>query len=68
MKLTELERQSAVWVKLEEYLNKKLVDLRKQNDGDMSLEATARLRGRIAQVKFILSLGETSEAMQPEAD
>ena len=68
MKLTEQERQSALWLKLEAYLNKKLIDLRGQNDGDMSLEATARLRGRIAQCKYFLSLGETPETVQPEAD
>lgn len=68
MKLTPQELQSSTWLKLEAYLQQKLADLRSQNDGDMSMEATARLRGRVAQVKFILSLRENSEAMQPDAD
>lgn len=66
MKLTQQERQSALWLKLEAYMTQKLADLRKQNDGDMSLEATARLRGRIAQMKFLLALGEDQEQAQPE--
>lgn len=66
MKLTAQERQSALWLKLEEYMLKKLEDLRKQNDGDMSVEATARLRGRIAQMKFLLALGEDQEQAPSE--
>lgn len=68
MKFTKQELSSSAWMKLEAYLREKLVALRAQNDGDMSLEATARLRGRIAQVKFILALGEDQEPVQPEGD
>jgi hypothetical protein len=68
MTLTELEKQSAVWRKLEAYLQDQLTSLRSQNDGDLNAEATARLRGKIAQLKTILVLGESLEPVQAEAD
>lgn len=68
MTLTGLEKQSAVWLKLEAHLNDTLTSLRSQNDGDLDLTATARLRGRINAVKQILALGEDHEPVQAEAD
>ena len=68
MSLTDLEKQSAVWLKLERHLNETLTSLRSQNDGDLDLTATARLRGRINAVKQILALGESPEPVQAEAD
>lgn len=68
MTLTNLEKQSAVWRKLEAYLNETLISLRSQNDGDLDVTATARLRGRINAVKTILALGEDHEPVQAEAD
>lgn len=68
MMLSELERQSSVWLKIEAHLNEQLNSLRQQNDGEMSAEATSRLRGRIAQLKSILSLGASRETVQAEAD
>ena len=54
MKLIEFEAQSALWLKIEKELTDRLVTLRGQNDGDRSTEETAKLRGRIAEVKSIL--------------
>lgn len=68
MKLTTLELQSAVWLKLRDHLNETLLSLRSQNDGDLDEIATARLRGRISAVKVILALGEVQEQVQAEDD
>lgn len=68
MKLTELEKQSALWRRLEEDLNEQLSALRSQNDGDLDPMATARLRGRIAAMKTILAYGADREPVQPGID
>ena len=39
-------------------------DLRKQNDADLTQDQTVKLRGRIAEVKKILSLGMTAEIIE----
>lgn len=65
MMLTELEKQSSAWIKLTKYANDRLDACRQQNDGDLSPEQTARLRGRIAALKEILAL---TEQVQPEPD
>ena len=68
MKLSVLEKQSSVWLRLDAHLNETLKSLRSQNDGDLDLIATSRLRGRISAIKQILALGEDREPVQPEAD
>lgn len=54
-KLSEFEAQSQVWVKLEKQLTERLATLREKNDGALDLPETARLRGRIEQIKEILA-------------
>lgn len=56
--LTDSERNSALWAKLETHYQQRLEQLRKQNDGDQPENTTTSLRGRIAEVKAILSLGK----------
>lgn len=68
MKLTEHESQTAVWLKLETYFKEQLESLRCQNDGDLNELDTAKLRGRVATLKAILSLADKAEAVQAEAD
>jgi len=67
MKLTEGEKLSAVWQKLEPHLKERLTTLRAQNDGELDELSTARLRGRIAELKLILSL-QNADSVQAEAD
>lgn len=57
MTLTELERQSAVWVKVSEELKSRLTSARLKNDGELNEIDTARLRGRIFELKSLLALG-----------
>ena len=55
--LSKAEKESALWKKLEKHFEERLEVLRKQNDSDMSIEETARQRGKIALCKEILGLG-----------
>jgi len=56
--LTLADLQSAVWLKLKEHYTQRLILLRAQNDGSLDAEATAKIRGRIAEVKQFLALGK----------
>ena len=56
LSLSKEEKRSTLWAKLSEHLNERLDSLRVQNDADKSDIETARLRGRIAEVKMFLSL------------
>jgi uncharacterized protein involved in exopolysaccharide biosynthesis len=50
------DRQSAVWKRLKEYYEARLTMLRSQNDANLTADQTARLRGRIVEVKRLLDL------------
>lgn len=54
MKLNPTERDSALWTKISAELEERLQTLREQNDGDKTPEDTAKLRGRISEVKTML--------------
>jgi hypothetical protein len=56
-KLTTMERDSALWKRIQAEVDRELDVLRKQNDGDKNAEETAKLRGRIAQAKKFLGYG-----------
>lgn len=62
MTLTEHDKRSTLWLKLEAHLNERVEMYRKQNDGNLSPEETIRVRGRIAQLKEILALNEPMQA------
>lgn len=61
MKLTEFDKQSATWTKLREYIEGEIDILRQRNDADCDAVATAKLRGRIFELKRILSLATSDE-------
>lgn len=56
--LTPADCQSAAWIKIKEHYTQRLDTLRKQNDANLGAEATAKIRGRIAEAKRILALGD----------
>jgi len=57
MILTSAEQQSEVWFKIKEHYESKLNDYRKMNDSiSLDIVKTATIRGKIAEVKAILSL------------
>lgn len=64
--LTREERDSSLWKKLDKHLNERLDIARRQNDLDSSVEATAKLRGRIQELKSFIALGR-EEATDREA-
>lgn len=61
------EVQSPIWQKLVTHANRRLAVLRGRNDGDLDERKTAKLRGRIAELKVFLALGELSTP-EHEAD
>lgn len=61
VKLTDLERKSSAWVKIRDYYQRRLDVMRGRNDGDLVIEETAKLRGRIAEIKNLLALDRAPE-------
>lgn len=58
IQLNDHDKQSALWKKLTTHYTGQLAKLRNQNDGVQSEIETARLRGRIAEIKTFLKLAE----------
>ena len=59
--LTPQERDSALWKRLKEEVERDLKVMRVQNDGDKGIEETAKLRGKIAQAKRFLGYEGTPD-------
>lgn len=55
LSLDDTDRHSLVWRKLEAYINERIDELRMMNDNDKDAIETARLRGRIAELKILLT-------------
>lgn len=60
--LTDYERTTPIWVKLNAHMKQRLEYLRAQLEADKSETDTARLRGRIAELKAIQQLSITEPA------
>lgn len=59
MILTSYELQDPLWLKLKEKYEARLSALRKDNDSEKLNEVeTARLRGKIKEVKDFISMGD----------
>ena len=52
------DRTSPTWRSLEQHMTHRLASLRMQNDAPATPERTEHIRGRIAMLKEILTLGE----------
>lgn len=52
------DRQSPTWRKIREHFEERLQDHRIKNDGNLTEVETARLRGRIAEAEYIISIDE----------
>jgi len=59
MKLSAFEIETPLWTKISAELNTRLALLREQNDGQLTKEETEKIRGRIAELKLILSWAKT---------
>lgn len=66
MKLTEEELNSPLWAKLKDHWSKRLLSLRAENDKNLNDIDTARLRGRIAEVRANLDLGNPKQVIEVE--
>ena len=64
--LNDVERQSAIWRKIKAHLEARLVLMRERNDRSQGEAKTERLRGRIAEIKYIVALDKP--APHAEAD
>jgi len=58
IELNDAERGSPLLDKLIRYYADRLVTLRASNDNDLSPEDTARIRGKIIEVKAFLAIGQ----------
>ena len=58
MTLTDGEKMTSLWLRLEEHFTDRLLMLRQSNDKAQPELETALMRGRIAEVKGFLSLAK----------
>ena len=61
-KPTKTERMSPLWGALVKHLETRLAHLRNQNDGDLDQVETGKQRGRIQEIKALLSLDKDEPA------
>ena len=65
--LTEAEVHSAVWVKLKEHMLERLEKARRKNDANLNSDDTARLRGAIAELKYLSELDNPAPSIKADA-
>ena len=58
----QIDFRSETWKALAELANTRLDDARKKNDGQLDATQTAYLRGRIAELKQLLTLPKAGPA------
>jgi hypothetical protein len=56
MKLTDQERNSELWTKIKAHFEQRIQKHRASNDKTQAAEETEKLRGRIAELKYLLTL------------
>jgi len=64
--LTHVEKDSPLWRRLMGYHEARLKRLRIENDADKTPEATARIRGQIAEVKLMMALNNDQPIIEPD--
>jgi len=55
-RLTDIDRNTPLWLALRAHLERRLESQRAKNDTDLSPDETAKVRGRIAEIKALLAL------------
>lgn len=58
-----IDFRSETWRAIEARCQARLEELRQKNDGNLSVEETARVRGRIAELKDVLTLAKPAPAI-----
>lgn len=67
--LIKADFQSDTWKRLIQHLEIRLERFRKKNDSNLSESETTKLRGRIAELKFLLDLDKNPDpATTSDAD
>lgn len=66
IKLTAADKHSALWGKLSTHMGSRLEAYRNRIEGNLSPDETTKLRGRIAELKHLLAIGNETPA--PSAD
>ena len=56
LKLSVADRANPLWVRLMDHFNQRIAKLRSDNDCDLDAEQTAKMRGRISEIKALMSL------------
>lgn len=65
--LSLAERNSHLWQRLAKHLEGRLQKLRTENDTDLTESRTAQLRGRIAEIKALMALGNEPIELDQES-
>jgi hypothetical protein len=65
-RLTEMEKQSALWKKLKAHMQARVDRHRASNDTSKSVEKTEKLRGRIAEAKYFLTFDTPAPGVDVE--
>jgi hypothetical protein len=63
-KLVGFEVESVLWQKLVTHYTERLQILREKNDGSLTPEETARVRGSIHEIKQLLELGNPAPVIK----
>ena len=58
MDFTDLDRNSATWAKVQTYAVERIVTLQRELEADKDPAATAKVRGRLAEIRRFLRAGE----------
>lgn len=64
--LTKTDLQSDAWKRLKAHLLEKLDDLHKRNELSLDEQSTAKLRGQISEIRYILNLENPPLEFQQE--
>jgi hypothetical protein len=58
------DRASIEWIRIKEHSQKRLAELRADNDGDLDEVETARIRGMILMCKEIIALDQDKPVLE----
>ena len=57
-------KSSLEWIQVKEHCTERLAELHEENEGDLDLTETARIRGMIEMAKEVIALGEDELTIQ----
>ena len=58
-----IDFDSQTWKYIERWAEQRMTKFREKNDGDLNAEQTAKVRGRIAELKELLTLAKPAPAL-----